>query len=210
MLPAQRFAACCPSLGSPSVCVPVCLESVSTYRISVLQSLSVEQPILTLFDLPPFLLSHSWVLSSAAPNDLSGQAFPPHSPPFSSRGGKKKPLFLLWSGTLDCQPCLPLPVLPGWQLQRLFSWHLAFQAGQLVAHKPGAFMCLCNFTRWQFKSNSAVFSVAGHEPGGTLFGLFVHKIMGSLLLSCRTMWSASQRALTVLIAAASIINISEL
>lgn len=152
-----------------------------------------------MFDLPPFLLSHSWVLSSAAPMMCQDKPFPPYSPPFSSRG-KKKPLFLLWSGALDCQPCLPLPVLPGWQLQRLFSWHLAFQAGQLVAHKPGAFICLYNVTRWQFKSNSAVFSVAGHEPGGTLFGLFVPKIMGSLLLSCCTMWSASQRALTVLIA----------
>lgn len=137
MLPAQRFAACCPSLGSPSVCVPVCLESVSTYRISVLQSLSAEQPILTLFDLPPFLLSHSWVLSSAAPNDLSGQAFPPHSPPFSSRGGKKSLYFFSGAAHWIVSPACPCQSSPagscsvssaGTLLSRLVSWLLTNQA----------------------------------------------------------------------------------
>lgn len=131
----------------------------------------------------------------------------PYSLPFLLMG--KTPLFLLWSftvsarfpsWTLDFQSCVPLPVFPGFQLQCLFSRHLAFQSCQLVSNKSVAYICLYNITCWHClkkkkQKQPVLFSVPEHEPGATPFGSFVHNVMGSLLLYYHIMWSANQRIL---------------
>lgn len=111
-------------------------------------------------------------------DDLPGQAFHSIQPSPSPYG--KNPLFLLCSftvgahfpgWTLDFQSHMPLPVFPGFQMQSLFSRHLAFQACQLVSNKSVAYICLYNTTYCQcfFKKKQTVLfsvnlSMSGEPP----------------------------------------------